>query len=160
MNKYKLGIIGIFLTAMLVVGQNLPRTLPAVNSRGYYGGVRQLPQAVRRNSLFNGKEYVSILQQPTVSREWETSVALPISLPAAEKEARVELSKIVPDDSEWVVTDFQISRFGAGPIWYYAVTLQPTVQLSDGPAESFTALIDFSGTPGRVVQLGPHQVRR
>jgi hypothetical protein len=100
------------------------------------------------------------LQQPTVSPEWEPSAALPLSLSAAEKVARLELSKIVPDDSVWVATDFQISRFGAGPDWYYAVTLQPVLQLLGEPPESFTALVDFAGMPGRVLQLGPHQVHR
>jgi len=133
--------------------------MPA-NRPGYYSGGVAPRQPIRRTSHVNGKECISILQQPTVSPEWEPSAALPLSLSAAEKVARLALSKIVPDDSMWVATDFQISRFGAGPDWYYAVTLQPVLQLSGEPPESFTALVDFAGTPGRVLQLGPHEVRR
>ena len=160
MSKHQLCIFGLFLTAVVVLAQTLPPTLlPAANRPGYDGGV-SAGQPVVRTSHLNGKEYVSILDQPKVSREWEPSAALPISLSAAEKIARVKLSEIVPDDSQWVTTDFQISRFGAGPNWYYAVTLQPALQLSGDPPESFTALVDFAGTPGRVLQLGPHQVHR
>ena len=159
MSKHRLCVFGLFLTAVVVLAQNLPPTLLPAN-RPSYAGDGPPRQPARWTSHVNGKEYVSILEQPTVSREWEPSAALPISLSAAEKIARVELIKIVPDDSEWVSTDFQISRFGAGPNWYYAVTLQPALQLSGKPAESFTALVDFAGTAGRVLQLGPHQVHR
>lgn len=159
MSKHQLCIFGLFFAAVVVLAQTLPPTLLPANRPSYDGGV-PLRQPVRRTSHVNGKECFSILEQPTVSHEWEPSAALPISLSAAEKLARVELSKIVPDDSEWVTTDFQISRFGAGPNWYYAVTLQPALQLSGEHPESFTALVDFAGTPGRVLQLGPQKVRR
>jgi hypothetical protein len=159
MSEHQLCVSGLFLTAVVVLAQTLPPTLLPANRPSYDGG-GPLRQPVRRTSHLNAKECVSILEQPKVSREWEPSAALPISLSAAEKIARVELSKIVPDDSQWVTTDFQISRFGAGPNWYYAVTLQPALQLSGEPPESFTALVDFAGTPGRVLQLGPHQVHR
>lgn len=152
-------VLGLFLASVVVLAHQLPRTLPSPKSSGYYG-FEPRRQPVRRTSRVNGKECVSILEQPTVSHEWEPSAALPLSLSTAEKIARVELSKIVMDDSQWVATDFQISRFGAGLNWYYAVTLQPVLQLSGEPPESFTALLDSAGTPGRVFQLGPHQVRR
>jgi len=158
MSKQQLCIFSLFL-AVVVLAQNLPPTLLPANRPSYDGG-GLLRQPVRRTSHVNGKECVSILEQPSVCREWEPSATLPITLSAAEKIARLELSKIVPDDSQWVSTDFQLSRFGAGPNWYYAVTLQPVLQLSGERAESFTVLVDFSGTPGRVLQLGPHQVHR
>ena len=160
MSKHQWCIFGLCLSAVVVLAQTLPPTLLPVNRPGYSNGGVAPRQPIRRTSHLNGRECISILEQPTVSPEWEPSAVLPISLSAAEKVARRELSKIVPDDSEWVATDFQISRFGPGPDWYYAVTLQPVLQLSGGPAESFTALVDFAGSPGRVFQLGPHQVRR
>jgi hypothetical protein len=103
---------------------------------------------------------MSILEQAAVGGEWESSAPLPITLSAAEKLARVELAKIVTDESGWIATDFQISRFGAGPSWYYSVTLKPTLQLSGERPEAFTVLVDFSGKPGRVRELGPHRVQR
>lgn len=159
-SKRQLCIFGLCLIAVAVLAQTLPWTVLPPDRRGYFAGGVSPPQPIRRTSHLNGKEYASILEQPTVSREWEPSAALQISLSAAEKVARLELSKIVLDDSEWVTTDFQISRFGAGPNWYYAVTLQPTLQLSGRPPESFTALIDFAGEPGRLLQRGPRQVRQ
>jgi hypothetical protein len=160
MSRHQSFIFGLCLSAAVVFAQTLPPTLlPAANRPGY-AGFGSANQPVRRTSHLNGKDYVSILEQPTVSREWEPSATLPLTLPAAERAARLELSKIVPNDSEWVATDFQISRFGAGPNWYYAVTLQPVLQLLGGPIESFTALLDFAGKPGRVLQLGPNQVPR
>jgi len=160
MSKHQLCIFGLCFTAAVVLAQTLPRTTLPANRPGYYSGGIAPRQPIRRTSHVNGRECISILEQTTVSPEWEPSAALPISLSAVEKVARLELNKIVPDDSEWVVTDFQISRFGPGPDWYYAVTLQPILQLSGGPVDSFTALVDFAGTPGRVLQLGPHEVRR
>jgi hypothetical protein len=159
MNKHQMCVLGLFLFGVAVLAQDLPRTLPSPNRQGYYA-VEPRRQPVRRNSCVNGKECVSVLEQPTVSREWEASAGLPLSLSQAEKIARVELSKIVTDGSEWVATDFQISRFGADPNWYYAVTLQPVLHLSGEPPESFTALMDFAGTPGRVFQLGRRQMPR
>jgi hypothetical protein len=159
MSKHQICVLGLFLVVVVVLAQDLPRTLPPPNKPGYFA-VEPRRQPVRRNSRVNGKECISILEQPTLSREWEPSAALPLSLSEAEKIARVELSKIVTDGSQWVATDFQISRFGAEPNWYFAVTLQPVLQLSGEPAESFTALLDFAGTPGRVFQLGQRQVHR
>jgi len=158
MSKHQLFTFVLCLTGAVVLAQTLPPTLPHPNNQGYYGGPPR-NQPVRRASHLNGKDWLSVLKQPTASPEWQPSAALPISLAAAEKAARLELSKIVPDASEWVTTDFHISRFGAGPDWYYAVTLEPILQLSGEPRESFTALVDFVGTPGQVVQLGPHQMR-
>ena len=160
MSKHQLFIFGLCFSAVVVLAQTLPPTLLNAANRPGYAGVVSARQPVRRTSHLNGKEYVSILEQPSTSREWEPSADLPITLSAAEKVARLELSKIVPDASEWVSTDFQISRFGAGPTWYYAVTLQPILELSGRPPETFTVLVDFAGTPGRVLQLGPRQVSR
>jgi hypothetical protein len=115
---------------------------------------------VTGKSKISGKEYISILEQPAAGMEWESSAPLPITLAAAEKLARVELAKVVPDESDWIVSDFQISRFGAGPNWYYSVSLKPVFQLSGEHPESLIVLVDFSGRPGRVWQLGPQQVQR
>ncbi len=157
MSKQQLFIFGLCLSAAVVLAQTLPPTLPsAANRPGYVRGVSAV-QPVRRTSHLNGKEYLSILKPPTASHGWEPSATLPLAPSAAERSARLELSKIVPDDSEWAVTDFQISRFGAGPDWYYAVTFQPVVQLAGEPTETFTALVDLAGMPGRVFQLGPQR---
>src|SRR6266478_586002 len=120
MRKAPCYIFGLSCCAAVVLAQNLPRTLPARNTQGYYdGGPRNDP--VRCTSQVRGKEYVSILEQPAVSREWESSAPLPITLSVAEKLARDELAKIVPDEADWIATDFQISRFSAGSSWYYSV---------------------------------------
>jgi hypothetical protein len=110
---------------------------------------------VRRTSHVRGKEYVSILEQGAAGDEWEPSAPLPLSISAAEKVARVELAKLVLDETDWIATDFQISRFGPGPSWYYAVTLKPIFQLHGERSDSFSVLVDFAGKPGRVRQLGP-----
>ena len=159
MRKYQLSIFGLSCCAAVVLAQTLPPTLPTPNKQGYDGGAPRVGP-VRRTSQIDGKEYVSILEQPAVSPDWESSTPLPITLSAAEKLARAELAKVVADESGWITTDFQISRFGAGPSWYYSVTLKPALQLSGERAESFTILVDFSGKPGRVWQLGPRQVHK
>jgi hypothetical protein len=159
MSKHQLFIFGLCMTGVVLLAQTIPSTFPPANRPGWY---RVAPQAepVRRISHFNGKEWLSVLDQPTVSREWGPTAPLPTTLAAAEKLAWEQLSKIAPDASEWVTTDFQISRFDTGPNWYYAVTLQPPLQLPGGPRESFTALVDFAGTPGRVAQLFTNQAGR
>ena len=160
MSKHHTCVLGLLLLGVVVLAQELPRTLPPLNKPGYYAGEHRPRSLVRRTSHVNGKDYVILLAQPTTSREWEPSGVLPLSLPEAEKIARLELGKIVTDGSQWVITDFQISRFGPGPNWYYAVTLQPVLQLSGEPSESFTALLDFNGTPGRSFPSAPHQEQR
>ena len=157
--KHQLYIFGVFCFAAVALAQTLPPTLPTSRNTGYAAFAPRAP-AVTRKSQISGKEYISILEQPAVSPEWEPSAPLPITLAAAEKLARVELAKVVPDESDWIVSDFQISRFGAGPNWYYSVSLKPILQLSGERPESLTVLVDFSGRPGRVLQLGPHQVQR
>jgi len=101
-----------------------------------------------------------MLAQPPNSREWQSSDPLPITLSAAEKVARDELAKVAPEETDWIATEFQLSRFSAGSGWYYSVTLKPALQLSGERPEWFTVLLDLSGQPGRVMQLGRHQAPR
>ena len=82
--------------------------------------------------------------------EWESSSPLPIGFAKAEEIARGELRKLVADESNWVVTEFQIARFGRRPNWYYAVTLAPEMEAVGLRHRSVTLLVDFSGKPGLV----------
>ena len=136
----------------MVLAQELPRTLPLANKSGYYVPPSRR-EPLRRAFFVNGKRYVSLLAQPSNSRDWESSSPLPIALSAAEQTARIELGKIAPDQADWIVTDFQISRFDESQGWYYAVTLKPILQLSGARPDAFTVLLDFSGTPGRIAQM-------
>jgi len=156
MNKLHLYIFGLLVSAAVVLSQNLPRTLPPLQRPGYgYQDFGLTHERVTRNSRIGSKEYVSILEQAEGSREWESSAPLPVSIPAAEKVARTELAKVVPDEADWIATDFQISRFGPGPNWYYAVTLKPIFRLRGERSDSFNVLVDFAGKAGQVQQLGP-----
>ena len=159
MHKHQFYICGLVCFAAVALSQTLPPTFPTSKNSGYVA-VQSRTQAVTRKSQISGREYISILEQPGVSPEWESSAPLPITLAAAEKLARVELAKVVPDEPDWIASDFQISRFGADPNWYYAVNLQPILRLSGQTSEALTVLVDFSGHPGRVWQLGPQQVQR
>jgi hypothetical protein len=159
MRKYHFWIPGLFLCVAIVFAQELPRTLPSIKKFGYYGAGSR-PELLRRTSFIDGKQYLSILEQPADGRDWESSSPLPIPLSEAEKAARVELGKIVPDQTGWIATDFQISRFAAGQGWYYVVTLKPVVRLSGERSDSFSVLLDVLGKAGRVLQLGAQQVQR
>ena len=75
-----------------------------------------------------------------------------------EEIVRTELRKLVQDEPNWLVTDFRVSRFERSPGWYYAITLKPEIEritltpaikLVNEPPQSYTLLVDFSGTPGK-----------
>jgi hypothetical protein len=80
---------------------------------------------------------------------WQPSAALPLALGKIEELARAELRKIAQDEPNWVVTDFRVSRFDSAPGWYYAATLKPEIELDKKRPQSYTLLVDFSGSPGR-----------
>ena len=144
-------VLGLSFFVSLVVAQTLPRTTPAKPQRGYVS-LSSTAVTVSRNSRVNGRNYVSILKQTTNSPAWDSAAPLPLSFSSAEQIARGELRKIVSDESDWVADDFQIRRFAGALSWYYAVTLQPALQLTGERSDSFTVLVDFSGTPGRVLE--------
>ena len=157
-------LVGLGSVAILTVAQQPPPNLPP----------RQLPkiqfesqaktEAGKRTVLhgrpfhIGGKEYVSALAETERSASgWTSSSPLPISLATVEGIARAELRKPVTDESRWQLADIHISRFGAGPTWYFAVTLEPDVQLVGVPPDSFTLLIDFTGTSGQIRRFEPRK---
>ena len=115
---------------------------------------------VTRTSYVGGREYLSMLKETRVRPEWEPSAPLPLNLAKVEEVARTELRKLGPDDSWWIITEYQISRFGRGTNWYYAVTLKPEIQVVGLRPESFTLLVDFSGNPGVIRRLGASSTRK
>ena len=135
--------------------RTLPPDLPSLNRSGIYGLDRSNVEVERRTFYLGGREYLSALyrEAPTLGPEWESSSSLPIGLAKAEEIARIELRKLVGEESKWVVTDFQISRFGHRRNWYYAVTLKPEMEAVGVRSESFTVLVDFLGKPGRITGI-------
>ena len=93
-----------------------------------------------------------VLEDTALGPEWEPSSPLPIDLAKAEEIARTELRKLAPDESRWVATDFEISRFGRRANWYYAVTLKPQFEFTGVRSDTFTVLVDFSGKAGRIAR--------
>ena len=148
------------ISAGLMLAQNVPSTLPPRELPRYAGGSRPGPEVVTRTSYVAGKEYLSMLKEAGVRAKWESSAPLPLNLAKVEEIARAELRKLGPDDSWWVVTEYQISRFGRGTNWYYAVTLKPKIQVVGLRPESFTLLVDFSGNPGVIGRLGASSTRK
>jgi hypothetical protein len=153
-------LAGFALVEMLASSQTPPsslppRVLPKIILPTSEGGTRTLLHSP--DFYIGGKQYRSTLDLSVdkSNSEWAPSSPLPIALTTAEEIARAELRKLVDGESKWQVTDFQISRSGPGANWYLAVTLEPEVQVvaETLPPDSFTALLDFSGKPGRIRQV-------
>lgn len=160
MRKHQLLLFGgLAFCAAAMLAQTLPSTTfpPAERSgyRGIYGGDRPQWEAERRRFYLGGREYLCGIypEKNTLGPKWESSSPLPIGLAKAEEIARSELRKLVAEEPRWVVTDFQISRFGHRPNWYYAVTLKPELEAVGVRSESFTVLVDFSGKAGLIGRL-------
>ena len=161
MGKYLLLLLcATAFSVAAMLAQTLPSTLPNLGKRGYIMPSQPAHQTARRSSYVGGKEYLCILEEERVGPEWESSGPLPVALAKVEKITRTELRKLAADEPRWLVTDFQISRFGRGPNWYYVITLKPDVEVAGLRAEVFTLLVDFSGKPGRVGRLVSPQARQ
>jgi hypothetical protein len=140
------------LCAAAVVAQTLRPDLPHKSGEGYMG--RSHSDPAKRVFQFQGKAYLSLLEQPRAKadRDWQPSAPLPISLAKAEEIGRAELRKFVKEDAHWPVAEISISRFRGSIDWYYAVTFSPEVYLESEPRDSFVVLVDFSGKPGLIAQ--------
>jgi len=160
MRKHQLLLFGgLVFGAGVVLAQTFPRTLPAdlpsVKGTGIHGVARPQWEAERRYFYLSGGEYLSAIypERNALGPEWESSAPLPIGLAKAEETARRELRKLVDKESSWVVTDFQISRFGLRSNWYYVITFKPEMGAVSVRPESFTVLVDFSGKPGLIGRI-------
>jgi hypothetical protein len=158
MHKYKLLLIGSALScAAVLLAQTLPSTLP-LEHRSYLGGSSGRRQPARQTSCVGGKVYCCYLEDSGVSADWQPPALLPLGWAKVEQIARTELRKLVQDEPNWLVIDFRVSRFERSPGWYYAITLKPEIEritltpaikLVNEPPQSYTLLVDFSGTPGK-----------
>ena len=170
MHKFRLLLIGSALCcAAVLLAQTLPSALPSVEHRSYFGGSSNHPRVARQSSCIGGREYLCFLEDSGVSADWQPPAPLPLGWAKVEEIARIELRKLVQDESKWLVTDFRLSRFERGPGWYYAITLKPEIELialtsaialvNERP-QSYTLLVDFSGTPGKTGSLGTPKVQQ
>jgi hypothetical protein len=153
------GGLGFF--AAVVLAQTLPSTLPSL-AGARYSGLRTTAagESVRRTFQIGGKVYLTALHpdETMLGPEWEPSSPLPIGFPKAEEIARGELRKLVANETNWVVTQFEITRFGRRANWYHAVTLRPEMEAVGLRPRSVTVLVDFSGNPGLITRhAGPQQ---
>lgn len=143
--------------AVLAMAQTTPPSLPPRALPKIFAGTPPLTLPETRTFFIGAKEYRSFLSAPKAAvTKWSARSPLPVDLAQAEGIARTELAKLVVDASTWQASDFQIKRFTDQASWYIAVTLEPEQQVVADrlPPTSFTLLIDFSGTPGRVMQVG------
>lgn len=169
MHKYKLFLIGSALCcAAVLLAQTLPSSLPPREHGSYSGGSSSRPQPARQTSCVGGKVYCCYLEDSGVSADWQPPAPLPLGWAKVEEIARAELRKLVQDEPNWLVTDFRVSRFEGSPGWYYAITLKPEIEritltpaikLVNEPPQSYTLLVDFSGTPGKTGWLATPKVQ-
>jgi len=154
-NKFPV-LVSLVCLAVLAIAQTPPPTLPpgSLPKVGIGPSVGKRPAIETRTFFLGGKQYRSILNGPAPSSGggWTSASPLPIGLAKAEEIARAQLGKFVTDESSWQVSDFHIGRFADQPNWYFSVTLDPVVQVVGGelPPDSFTVLLDFAGTPGKI----------
>ena len=154
-NKF-LVLVSLVCLAVLAIAQTPPPTLPprSLPKIGMGPRVGKRPAIERRTFFVGGKQFRSILNGPGPSSDagWTSASPLPIGLAKAEEIARAQLRTFVTDESAWQVSDFHIGRFADQPNWYFSVTLEPAVQVVGGglPPDSFTVLLDFAGTPGKI----------
>jgi len=154
---------GVMSKALLLLGtlvslgafalaQTLPTTTLHTPQKGGYLNAASNSVTERRTFQLGGKEYRTrlSLEETALGPEWESPSPLPLSLAKVEEIARSELRKLVTDEPRWMVTDFHLGRFERRSNWYYAVTLKPDVEVAGVRADSFIALVDFSGKPARI----------
>jgi hypothetical protein len=144
--------------ALLVFGDMPPRTLPSKGPSWF--NVRQaerLGGAESRAFHLQGKDYRAFLRHADISSspEWNPSLDLPLlPLPLSNVEdiARRELRYLVADDSEWVVSSFQLNSFphNAALRWYYAVTFNGVLDIQGLASDSVVILVTLDGKPGQV----------
>jgi hypothetical protein len=152
MQKRQLLLTGGFaLCAALVLGQTLP---PAVPSRPGHGIKYLAPEVEAWGFVLHGKTYSAMLSRAQVSAspEWTPSAPLPMTPVKAEEIARVELRKLVSDDSTWVVEEFGLRRFRgeAQGKWIYVVKLKSEDGPTSAATDRFVLPISFSGEPAQV----------
>ena len=142
------------LMTALALAQTLPPTVPH-GGKGILLPAHLGPRIERRTFFIDGQKYLCSLIRTEESSNvaWNPASPLPIGLAQIQNVAQAELHKLVKNDADWQVSDFQISRFSDGQGWYYTVTLKPAVQLDTVASDSLVLLLDFSGNPGRIGHL-------
>ena len=150
MNNHQLVVtMAVALLTAPVFGQRLPASLP---SRQFASTLA--PQLEAWSFVLHGKTYSAMLSRAHMSGspEWTPSNSLPMSPAKAEEIARVELRKLVSDDSTWVVEEFGLRRFRgeAQAKWLYVVKLKSPDWTPNGTHDRFVLPISLSGEPGKV----------
>ena len=167
MRKSKLlfaGVVG--FCAVLMFAQTLPPTVPSRHEGGIRSVDRSKSEVVERTFYLQGKEYRSLMswQEAESIIPWEPSLPLPVSLAKAEEIARKELSKLVRDEIRWQFSEFSIGRFrrptAHGENWYFALTMKPAPVFGEVNADSFTVLMNASGSPGRIFGRGARKTQQ
>jgi hypothetical protein len=77
----------------------------------------------------------------------------------AEELARVQLRKLINDDSAWEVTEFNLRRFGSEERakWYCTVKLMPKLRIPGVIPDMCIVPICLSGEVGRIrLYINPH----
>jgi hypothetical protein len=151
---------GTTFCAGLLFAQTLPPDHPS-RPRGGIGFVdRSRSDIATRTFSLQGKTYRSIItwEQAASGRAWDPSTPLPISLDQAEEIARKELAKLVSDEVRWQFAELSIGRFRApsdnGENWYFALTMKPALAIGEVNSDFFTVLLNSSGAPGGIRQIG------
>jgi hypothetical protein len=154
MTKRPFFIGGLVCLSAFALAQTLPPTTHPTPQKWIAGDLSKWEREQRTFRL-EGKDYLTLLylEETALGPEWESPSPLPIGLDKAEEIARSELRKLVADEPHWMVTDFHVGRFQRRANWYYAVTLKPDVEVQGVKPDSFVALVDFSGKPGRIAQI-------
>ena len=155
MSKRLLLLVALVCLAALALGQALPPTTHPTPQKWIVLGDAPGREMQKRTFHLQATEYLSVLyvEKSALGPEWESPSPLPLTLTKVEEIARGELRKLVTDEPRWLVTDFHLGRFERSANWYYAVTLKPDVEVAGVEPDSFVALVDFSGKPGRIGKL-------
>ena len=146
-------------SAAITFAQNLPSTLPLATREHQPRGSE--PGGVGFVFNLEGKQYEAkiTLDQIETSPEWTFSEPLPVTPKKAEELARVQLRKLINDDSAWEVTEFNLRRFGneEQAKWYCTVKLMPKLRIPGVIPDMCIVPICLSGEVGRIRLFGnPH----
>jgi hypothetical protein len=158
MKKKLLWVIGgAAFCAALVLGQNLPPTVPALRTQGFYQPTPK-PEtgAEARKFEFDGKGYRCLLLDRDIlsGPDWNPGATLPISFAKVEEIARGQLQTVGAEDSALQLTDFQLNRLldKGETKWYWAVTFRSLLDMRGAPFDRVTVLVTLGGNPGKIAR--------
>jgi hypothetical protein len=159
MQKRQLLFIGgISLTAALVIAQTLPSTVPLAAREHQPVGRSSDIRGFSWIFDLNGKKYQATIprDQVAASAEWTCALPLPLTCAKVEEIARVELRKLLSNDSTWEVMELDLRRLNEESTskWYYLVKLMPKLRDRGVISDSFYVPISFSGEAGQIQAYG------